>query len=255
MAWRGDVPSSWSLPSTSPYPEGMGRGGETETPSAGGAQPRDIWSELGLTPPMDYQQAAQLMYSYGNPENYEIRENPATGGYGVFAKQEWAAGGGGGERYGAGMGSQEYGLRKQELRLAEQQMKMEMQQRQQQMEMQQQQYLAQLAANPMSWLEYAAAAGTTPAIQPWMLPLMSQEYSQLQAGQAIPGYGGTAGMTEMPELINPSAQYLSRMGPTAQAQYYGYQHAQQAALPAETEFRQWSASAPGGANRGLSYRR
>ena len=32
--------------------------------------------------------------------------------------------------------------------------------------------LATLAAQPMSWLEYAALSGDQPAVQPWMLPLM-----------------------------------------------------------------------------------
>ncbi len=48
--------------------------------------------------------------------------------------------------------------------------------------------LASLLANPMSWIQYNALAETNPAVQPWMQPLMSQQYSGLQAGQAIPGW-------------------------------------------------------------------
>ena len=124
-----------------------------------------------------------------------------------------------------------------------------------QLEADRQQRLAQLAAQPMSWLQYAAESGQQPAIQPWMLPLMPQQYSQLQAGGAIPGYQGTAGMTQMPELLRPSAQLQARWGPTAQQQYYGYQQAQQASMPQETQFRRWSEAPPSGSFRGLSYRR
>jgi hypothetical protein len=48
-------------------------------------------------------------------------------------------------------------------------------------------YGAQLKANPVSWLESASFEGTTPLVQPFMLPLSNQEYG-LQAGQAIPGW-------------------------------------------------------------------
>ena len=129
------------------------------------------------------------------------------------------------------------------------------QQQQQELEAQKQQRLAQLAAQPISWLQYAAESGQQPAIQPWMLPLMPQEYSQLQTGGAIPGYQGTAGMTGMPSLINPSRQYQARMGPTAQQQYYGYQQAQTGATPEEMQFRLWSQSPPGGRFGGLTYQR
>jgi len=124
-----------------------------------------------------------------------------------------------------------------------------------QLEAERQQRLAQLAAQPMSWLQYAAEAGTQPVVQPWMLPLMPQQYSQLQAGAQIPGYQGTEGMTGMPSLLRPGAQYQARMGPTALQQYYGYQQAQTGALPGETQFRRWSEAPPAGRFPGLSYRR
>ena len=139
--------------------------------------------------------------------------------------------------------------------LAKERFGWEQQQWQQQLEMQQQQHLAQLAANPMSWLQYAAEAGQQAAIQPWMMPLMSQQYPSLQAGQPIPGFKGTEGMTGMPELLRPSAQYQARMGPTSLQQYYGYQQAQQGARPEETQFRRWNEAPPGGSWTGLRYRR
>ena len=114
----------------------------------------------------------------------------------------------------------------------------------QQLAAEKEQRLAQLAAQPISWLEYAALSGQAPAIQPWMLPLMPQEYSQLQAGGAIPGWGKTSA-TGMPALTTPSAQYSARMGPTAQQQYYGYEQARTAAQPTEQQFRMWNIAPPG----------
>jgi len=118
-----------------------------------------------------------------------------------------------------------------------------------------QRYGAELAAQPKSWLEYAAFTGETPAVQPWMQPLMPQQYQQLGAGQAIPGYQGTAGMTGMPTLTTPSRQYQARMGPTAMGQYQGYQQAQTGARPEETEWRLWSGAPPSGAGSRLQYTR
>lgn len=114
-------------------------------------------------------------------------------------------------------------------------------------------YKAQLAAQPKSWLEYAAYTGQEPVVQPWMLPLMPQEYG-LQTGQPIPGYTEES-MAGMPSLLNPSAQYLARMGPTAQQQLYGYQQAQTGAMPEETAWRQWSAAPPGGGATQLGWAR
>ncbi len=115
----------------------------------------------------------------------------------------------------------------------------------QQQAQEQKNYLANLAAEPHSWLEYAAAAGQAPVIQPWMLPIESQQYSNLQAGQPIPGWTAT-NMQSMPQLINPSAQYLARMGPTARAQYEGYQQANLGQTPEETQWRLWNMAPPGG---------
>ncbi len=119
---------------------------------------------------------------------------------------------------------------------------------QQQLQQEQQQRLATLAANPKSWLEYAATANQPPVIQPWMLPMMSKDYSGAgmpQAGDVIPGWTAT-NMTGMPDLGNPSAQYWARMGPTAQQQYFGYQQADQAMTPEESQFRLWNTAPPSG---------
>lgn len=118
-----------------------------------------------------------------------------------------------------------------------------------------QRYGAELAAQPHSWLEYAAYTGEQPAIQPWMQPLMPQQYQQLGTGQPIPGYQGTQGMAGMPQLTTPSRQYQARMGPTAMGQYQGYQQARTGARPEETEFRLWSAAPPSGAGSRLGYTR
>ncbi len=119
----------------------------------------------------------------------------------------------------------------------------------QQLAQEQKNYLANLAAEPHSWLEYAAAAGQAPVIQPWMLPLMPQDYG-ISAGQTIPGWSPT-NMMGIPELTNPSAQYQARMGPTAQQQYYGYQQAKTGATPEQSQWNLWSMAPPSG-NRGLT---
>jgi len=119
----------------------------------------------------------------------------------------------------------------------------------QQQAQEQKNYLANLAAEPHSWLEYAAAAGQAPVIQPWMLPLMPQDYGAT-AGATIPGWNPT-NMTGIPELTNPSTQYQARMGPTAQQQYYGYEQARTGSTPEEAQWRLWSMAPPGG-GRGLT---
>jgi len=52
--------------------------------------------------------------------------------------------------------------------------------------------------------------------------------------------------------LTPSAQYAARMGPTALAQYYGYQQADTGAPADETKWRMWNQAPVGGASyRGL----
>jgi len=149
---------------------------------------------------------------------------------------------------------QQYGLQQQQLALGQETLAWQQTEAQRLADIQQQNYLAGLAAQPRSWLEYSAAAGKTPAVQPWMQPLMPQQYSQLRAGAAIPGYTPT-GMTEMPALTTPSRQYQARMGPTAHEQYLGYRQARTGARPEETEWRLWSQAPPAGRHRGLGYTR
>lgn len=139
-----------------------------------------------------------------------------------------------------GVDAQEYALAQQQLAL-----------KQQELDLQQQNYLAGLAANPTSWLEYAAASNQPPVIQPWMMPLMPQDYGIMSAGETIPGWSPES-MSGMPELMNPSAQYMARIGPTAQQQYLGYERARTGATPEETSWRLWAMAPPSGRNVGLS---
>ena len=112
---------------------------------------------------------------------------------------------------------------------------------------------AQVAAQPVSWLQYAAYTGEQPAIQPWMIPLMGQQYAGTVAGAPIPGWQGDAPtLQDLPELTRPSRQFQARMGPTALAQYQGYQQARTGIRPEETAFRLWSGAPPGGGSTGLS---
>jgi len=153
-----------------------------------------------------------------------------------------------------------------ELDLQQQQMAQQAQQQQQMIEwyreqqqaalgLQQQQMLASLRAQPASWLEYASLAGETPAIQPWMLPLMPQEYASLQAGAPLPGWqAGGESLAGLPELTRPSAQYLARMSPSAREQYAGYRQARTGMTPADIGWRQWTAAPPTG-GFGLRYTR
>lgn len=104
--------------------------------------------------------------------------------------------------------------------------------------------LAELRANPASWLEYAALAGQVPAIQPWMLPLGYQEYG-FELGEGIPGWSPGAQGMGLPELQTPSAQYLARMSPSAQAQFAGYRGARTGQTPSDIQFQLWAGAPPG----------
>lgn len=145
-------------------------------------------------------------------------------------------------------GTQSY--QQNQLALEQQRLAQEQAQYQAQLEAEKQQRLAQLAAQPKSWLEYASLNNQVPVIQPWMMPLMPQEYGINSVGTQIPGYNAQ-NMGGMPQLITPSAQLMARMGPTAQQQYYGYQQAQQGATPEESQYRLWSMAPPSGQNTGL----
>ena len=135
----------------------------------------------------------------------------------------------------------------QKAQLAQQDAQLAYQQQrdQQQADMQQKNYLAQLQANPASWLEYAAASGQQAAIQPWMVPLMQGTNQGAQAGQALPGNEG-GNLENLPELGRPSMQYVNRMAPSARQQYAGYQKATTGATADDTAFWLQSSGPPGG---------
>jgi len=115
------------------------------------------------------------------------------------------------------------------------------------------QHMAQLASQPISWLQYAAYTGQQPVVQPWMQPLMPQQYG-METGQAIPGWTPQSAQG-MPELTRPSAQLWSRMGPSQQQQYQGYRQARTGASPADVDWRRRAAAPPSGSRRSLSWMR
>ncbi len=75
-----------------------------------------------------------------------------------------------------------------------------------------------------------------------------------QAGQNIPGYNAT-NMKGMPSLLNPSTQLYSRMAPSMQQQYAGYQQAQTGATPEDTAWLLRNQASPSGRNVGFRYNR
>ncbi len=146
---------------------------------------------------------------------------------------------------------------------------------QQQLAGQREERLAQLAAQPISWLQHAALSGQTPVVQPWMIPLM-RPGQNLQVGQPIPGFQpgapggaqqggfvpGTATpqplgtqFSNLPELRRPSAQLFARMGPTEQQQYLGFRQAGTGIPPQETLFRQRQTGPPGSGGGGFQQQR
>ena len=134
--------------------------------------------------------------------------------------------------------------------------------------------LAQLAAQPISWLQHAALSGQQPVVQPWMMPLM-RPGQNLQVGQPIPGFqAGAPGAQQggfipgtatpqplgtqfanLPELRRPSAQLFARMGPTAQQQWLGLRQARTGIPPQETLFRQTQGGPPGAGRGGFQQQR
>lgn len=115
----------------------------------------------------------------------------------------------------------------------------------------QQNYLANLRANPASWLEYAGASGEQAAVQPWMVPISN---GSLQAGQALPGVSSSGELNAqgLPNLTTPSAQYISRITPSARAQYAGYKQAQTGQTALDTDYWLRAGSPPGGSFAGAS---
>lgn len=104
-----------------------------------------------------------------------------------------------------------------ELELKQQQIEQQQAYQLSQQQQAEREYGASLRAQgPGSWLEYAAYTGQQPAVQPWMLPLMPQQYSNLQAGQPIPGWQG--GVSQGAPQISQGAPSLAQWGgsPTGQ---------------------------------------
>jgi len=96
-----------------------------------------------------------------------------------------------------------------------------------QAEVEQRNYLAQLAAQgPGSWLEFSLAAGKPAVVQPFMLPLATEQYPELQAGQVIPGWPTQAMQPTQPAYTAPAYPTGAPTSPT------GYT---QPALPSEAE--------------------
>ena len=146
---------------------------------------------------------------------------------------------------------------------------------QQQLTGQREERLAQLATQPISWLQHAALSGQTPVVQQWMIPLM-RPGQNLQVGQPLPGFqpGAPGGAQQggfipgtatpsplgtqfanLPELRRPSAQLFARMGPTAQQQFLGFRQARTGIPPQETLFRQRQSGPPGAGRGGFQQQR
>lgn len=98
-------------------------------------------------------------------------------------------------------------LQQQQYELDQQQFAFQQQQAAAQLAQQQANYLADLRANPASWIEYSLASGQSPTIQPWMWGLLPEE---LRAGTGV-GQPIT-GQPAAPQLTG-GEQYLS--APTA----------------------------------------
>jgi hypothetical protein len=140
---------------------------------------------------------------------------------------------------------------KEQLRLAKRQMLMEQEQWEQQQEAEKQQRLAELSANPMSWLQYGLESDLGSQVQPWMVPLSQ---GSMTTGQQLTS-GQETNLTGLPELTTPSAQYAARMTPSAQQQWFGYEKARTGATPEDVQKRLWMRSAPSGSFPGLTYAR
>jgi len=167
-------------------------------------------------------------------------------------------------------------FREQQFGFQREQLEAEQLFREQQLTGQREERLAQLAAQPISWLQHAALSGQTPVVQPWMIPLM-RPGQNLQVGQPIPGFQpalpggaveqggfipGTATpsplgtqFANLPELRRPSAQLFARMGPTAQQQFLGFRQARTGIPPQETLFRQRQTGPPGSSGGGFQQQR
>lgn len=127
-----------------------------------------------------------------------------------------------------------------------------------QLETDRQARLANLKAQPISWLEYSLANKSQPAYQPWMFGLLPKPIAaQAQAGVTPLPVDFTKGaevadLTKLPELTTPSTQYQARMGPTGFQQFLGYERARTGAPAEEIDWKLWNQAPPGGRNKLLT---
>lgn len=99
-----------------------------------------------------------------------------------------------------------------------------------QAEEEQRRQLIELAAHPINWLQFSLQAGQPAVVQPFMLPLATEQYPELQAGQVIPGWPTQA---PQPTQAAQSAYLGAGAYPTGAPTYpTGYT---QPALPSEAE--------------------
>jgi hypothetical protein len=154
-------------------------------------------------------------------------------------------------------------------------------------------YLANLAANPVNWIQYNQAAGNPTVAQPWMQQLggpstgtvlgntggntggnnetqfgqfntsspLPYDQSPVQVGSSSPLPAnqtaqpvGSTNSLGLSNLLTPSMQSYARMLPSQQEQYQGYQRALTGATPEDTQMQLWNRAAPSG-NRYLTYGR
>jgi hypothetical protein len=220
--------------STTPPPMPNGTTGGT-TPGGAGANPyppgsmEAMWYMIqqggGSTAISPYQQAQLDADKWQFTETQKRLQEQST------AEQKWRE----------TQASQSAAQQQAQLAAQQAQIAAEQAWRTQQIENDKQQRLATLAAQPKSWLEYAALSNQAPVVQPWMLPLMPQEYMQ-QAGSPIQGWTAQ-NMKGMPDLINPSAQYMARLSPSMKEQY---QQADQGMSAQDTQWAMWNQGPSGG---------
>ena len=137
----------------------------------------------------------------------------------------------------------------QQMQMEQQKLEWQRQSQQMELESEKQRELARLSAQPRSWLEYSALKGEAPSVQPWMLPLSYQQYGW-QAGSQLP-----TNYQNLPELMNPSAQYQARLSPSQTQQLYGYEQARTGQTPEDVAWRYGQTTAPSGGGGGLRWLR
>lgn len=119
--------------------------------------------------------------------------------------------------------SAEQAWREQQIALDRERLAAEQQWRQQELALERQREMARMLAQPASWLEYALYTGQPAVAQPWMKPLMPEQYG-LGVGEVIPGWPGYGTPTTQAGLWGgqaPIGQALTGVAPTAQPALWG----------------------------------